>query len=404
MILRHAGIVLTSLLLTAACAGIAWTVWKRQTAPPAETGPTSERRLPVEAVEVASGLIRDVRNLSGTLEASSKFIVASKAAGRLAELLVDLGDPVERGQVVATLDDAEYVQAAAQSEAELMVREAARRQAMSALALSQRDYQRAQELQEQGIAPEAHLDEAEAALRSNEAALAVATAQVEQARALLELAKIRLGYTRIEAMWSDPTLAAVVSERHQDAGNTVQAGEPILSVVALDPLTAVVSVTERDYGRLSIGQTATLHTDATPGRTFDATIMRISPIFREASRQARIELRVRNADGVLKPGLFVRARIVLREETAERIVPLDAIVRRNGHDVIYIVNEEGDRVREVPVTIGIVEGDRAQVHGEGITGRVVTLGQQLLRDGSGVSIAEIRRGAAGSSAGSGAGR
>ncbi len=146
--------------------------------------------------------------------------------------------------MIAGLDDDEYVQAAAQAEAELAVRQAARDQAASTLELAEREHQRAQALRERGIASESQLDEIEATLKRSRAALAFADAQVKQAEASLELARIRLGYTLVRASWSGPEQTALVSERFQDPGNTVQPGDAIVSVVVLDPLVAVVSVTE----------------------------------------------------------------------------------------------------------------------------------------------------------------
>src|SRR5690606_34212721 len=96
--------------------------------------------------------------------------------------------------------------------------------------------------------------------------------------------------------------------------------------------------------------------------------------------------RVSNPEGALKPGMFVRVRVVLREEQAETIVPRAALVRRQGEDVVFVVEPEGRTVRRVPVRVGIIEDGRAQVFGDGIAGSVVTLGQQLITDGSRVLV------------------
>lgn len=392
---KHIGTFIVVIVLAAAAAGVAWTVYQRTQQEAADGGDREGGALPV-AVEVApveSGPMRDARTLSGTLQASSRFVVSSKVGGRIREMLVDLGDPVGRDQVIAQVDDAEFVQAVAQTEAELRVREATRDQAASALDLAKREHERVLQLREKGIAPESRVDETAAALASAQAALAVAESQVAQANATLELAKIRLSYATITANWSGSATSGLVSERHQDAGNTIQAGDPIVNVVVLDPLTVVVSVTERDYPQLSVGQSATLRTDALPGETFDATVVRIAPVFRESSRQARVELRVDNEDQRLKPGMFVRVTIVLRELVAESIVPVSALARRQGESVIYLVNEPaGTTVREVRVRPGVIEAGRVQVtpveEGVPIDGRVVVLGQHLLEDGATINIVE----------------
>lgn len=162
----------------------------------------------------------------------------------------------------------------------------------------------------------------------------------------------------------------------------MQANSAVVSVVTLDPLKAIVFVTERDYAGLQAGQTATITTDSAPGESFEATIERISPVFLETSRQARVELRVPNPDGRLRPGMFARVRIVVRTEEPPTVVPLEAVVTRDGTDVVFALDDGDDTVRMVPVTVTITEGGLAGLAESGFGSRVVTLGQQLLDDGT----------------------
>jgi RND family efflux transporter MFP subunit len=177
-----------------------------------------------------------------------------------------------------------------------------------------------------------------------------------------------------------------VSERFVDEGDTVAANTELFSIVELDPLNAVFFVTEKDYGSLHAGHSAKLTTDAFPGETFEGHIARVAPVFRETSRQARVELEVDNADHRLKPGMFVRAEIVLDRVEDATIVPVDALVTREGHSVLFVVEEDIGRVSMVPVKVGIREGSRVQVSGDRVGSRVVTLGQQLLDDGARITI------------------
>jgi RND family efflux transporter MFP subunit len=244
------------------------------------------------------------------------------------------------------------------------------------------------QLRERGIAAEAQLDEIAARLRAAQASLQLAEAQVARARSSLELRRIELSYTQVRAEWSERAAFGSVAERYQDPGNTVQPNTPVISVVTLDPLKAVIFVTERDYAGLRPGQTATLTTDAAPGRTFEGVVDRVAPVFRENSRQARIELSVPNPDNLLRPGMFVRVRTVLSEQNAPAIIPLTALTRRNGHDVVFVLDEGSTTARMVRVTPGITEGDRVSIVEPPLSGRVVTLGQQLLADGSPVRVVE----------------
>jgi RND family efflux transporter MFP subunit len=218
---------------------------------------------------------------------------------------------------------------------------------------------------------------------------------VTRAEAALETARIRLGYTRITADWSGGDDQRVVAERFVDEGETVAANAPLLRIVELDPLTGVIFVAEKDYGRLQPGQEVSLATDAYPGEAFGGRIARIAPVFREATRQARVELTVDNPGHRLKPGMFIRATVVLEHVADAVIVPEAALAARNDRTGLFVVSADGRSVVWREVRVGIREGSRVQVLGEGIAGRVVTLGQQLVDDGSTIIIPDGQTGAAG---------
>jgi RND family efflux transporter MFP subunit len=151
----------------------------------------------------------------------------------------------------------------------------------------------------------------------------------------------------------------------------------------------VVRITERDYPRISKGDSVTIATDAYPGEIFSGTVTRIAPVFSEQSRQARVEFEVENADNRLKPGMFVRTSLILEVKEEATIIPDGAIVRRNDENGIFLLGADRQTVSWHPVEIGIREGKRVEVtSAEGVSGEVITLGQQLLNDGSSVHIAE----------------
>ena len=172
----HLGIVILLLVLLGVVALVGWKAVLTAGDQDEESARGGAVVVAVETARVESGTIREVRVLSGTLQASARMSVSAKVGGRIEALGVDLGDVISRGQVIAQVDDDEYVQAEAQAEAELAVREALRDQSASALELAKRDFERGQALQERGIASEAELDEISSRLKTSQAALAVADA------------------------------------------------------------------------------------------------------------------------------------------------------------------------------------------------------------------------------------
>ena len=356
---------------------------KRTDAPEPATAPQA---IPVEVARIERGPMELRRSFSGALEAPAQFVVAPKVGGRIKRLIVKLADSVSRGQVVAELDNDEYVQAMAQARAELAVAKANLAEAKSALEIANRDLQRITRLRERGVASEANLDTTRANQLARQAGLEVARAGVTRAAAALETTRIRLDYTRIRADWSNGSNNRVVAERYVDEGQTVPANTPLLRIVELDPISGVIFVSEKDYGRLQPGQEVTLTTDAYPTETFGGRIARIAPVFREATRQARVEITVDNPDHRLKPGMFIRATVVLEQVADAVSVPEQALTNRSDRTGVFLINDADNSVVWREVQTGIREGNRVQILGEELSGRVVTLGQQLVDDGSTIMI------------------
>lgn len=342
--------------------------------------------VPVEAADIRKAPMERRRVFTGTLEAAATFDVAAKVGGRIERITVDLADVVTRGQLIAELDDAEYDQAVAQARADVAVADAEKTAADNALKIARRAFERVEGLHARSIAAEQELDIVRAEKLEAEAAVAVTSSRVTRARAALKAATIREEYTRVTADWSGDDDQRIVAARFADEGETVAANTPIVSIVDIDPVIVVVHATEKDYADLRTGQAVLLDTDAHPGETFEGRVSRIAPVFRVESRQARIELSVDNPDGRLKPGMFVRAHTVLERVETAMAVPQDALATRDGQTVVFVVSPDGTRVAQRAVQVGIEAEGWVQVTGDGLDGRVVTLGQQKLEDGTEVAV------------------
>ncbi len=344
------------------------------------------RPVPVEVAAVEHGPIERRRAFTGTLEARAEFVVAPKVGGRIEEIGVDLADTVSRGQLVAKLDDDEFVQTVAQVEAGWAVAKANLAEARSLLQISQRELERIDRLRQRGVASESQRDAAKADQLAKQAHVAVTKAELARAEAELEAARIRLGYSQVSANWRGGSDQRVVAERYVDEGETVSANAPLLRIVEIDPIIAVFFVTERDYALIKPEQAAALRTDAFPGETFQGRIARIAPVFRESTRQARVEVWLDNPGLRLKPGMFVRATVVLDRVAEAAIVPEQALVRRDGRDGVFVLDAGSKSVSWREVKVGIRHAGRVQAEGENLGTHVVVLGQQLLADGSMVSV------------------
>ncbi len=382
-------IVISLIVLLGVAGSLGWLIFERLDEQKVTPGPGSgaSKAVPVEVASVRRGPMELRRAFSGALAARAQFVVAPKVNGRVERLNVNLADTVTRGQIVAALDNAEYVQAVAQARADLEVAKANLAEAGSVLEIAIRELERIDKLQERGITSGSQLDIAKANQLAKKAQLEVTAALVNRAESALEIANIRLGYTKVTAGWSGGNEQRIVAERYVDEGETVSANAPLLRIIELDPITAVIFVTEQDYARLRTGQPAVLTTDAFPAKQFQGYIERIAPVFRQATRQARVELTIANKELLLKPGMFIQATVVLDQIHDTTNIPEQALTVRDEQNGVFVVNADGQSVTWRKVNVGIREGGRVQVDGEGVSGRVVTLGQQLLADGSAITIA-----------------
>ena len=338
--------------------------------------------VPVETAPIERGTITLRRTFSGELEALASFVVAPKVGGRVERVLVNISDIVTRGQVVAELDNGEYVQAVARARADLEVAKAKQIEAESAFEIAKREFERTASLRKRDIASDSEFDAARQNQLARQAQLKVAEAQVARAESSLETAKIKLGYTKVTAGWTGSDENRIVAERFVDEGQTLAANAPLMSIVEIDPIVGIFFVTEVDYAHLSTGQPVTLNTDAYPEQRFAGRIDRIAPIFQTSTRQARVEMTIDNPRHQLKPGMFIRASVALDRLPDALIVPEKSLTRRNDRSGVFVLNEDGQSVAWREVKVGIREGNRVQVEGDDLSGYVVTLGLQQLNDGS----------------------
>jgi len=362
---------------------LSWQIYEKASGSKEESG--SRRGSPAVAVEIApiqQASIKDVGRFSGSLFPQSEFIVAPKIAGRLEKILVDIGDVLTADNLVAVLDDEEYQQQVYQAVAELEVARASLEEVKITSETAKREYERTVALREKKIASESQLDLADSEYKTQQAKLQVAAAQVSQKQAALKMAKVRLSYTQIRVPTNHASEQRVVGERFVDEGSMLAPNTPIVSILNIGTLIAVINVIERDYPKFRLGLPALIDTDAFPGQTFSGKVLRIAPLLMEKAREARVEIKIPNEQMVLKPGMYVRVQIEFELHENVTLIPLAALVKRNGSQGVFVVDRQEKKARFVPVTVGIVNETRVEILKPQFTGAVITLGQHLLEDGA----------------------
>jgi RND family efflux transporter MFP subunit len=351
----------------------------------------------VQVDKVIFAPIQEIREFTGTVYPFYQYVVAPKVSGRIVEIRKRIGDPVQRGEIIARIDDAEYQQAVLESEANLKIAKASLAETAGQAELAKQELERAQSLNAKGIASPSELDAAVSSNTAQQSRLKLAMAQIEQSEASLNSAKIRLSYTVLNA-----TEPGSVGERFVDEGALLSPNSPIVTVVGYDKVIIRTTVVERDYGRISIGQTADIVVDAYPDQHFIGKVARIAPMLQQSARVAQMEVEVANNAHILKPGMFTKVSVVLSENDNAQTVPSQAVVNFEGNPGIFAVDKNEPIAHFIPVKTGIITMDRTEILSPTIDGAVVTLGQNLLTEGSRVLLPR-ERGSKGTGASGGPG-
>jgi HlyD family secretion protein len=320
----------------------------------------------VAAARAAIGAIQSTLEISGTLAPRTRVGVKPKLPGRLERVLVDIGDRVSAGQVIATIDRRELDAQVDAATAAIAVANASIESAEAALEHAVSEAARAKNLYEAGALPRQQLESAETALRAATAQRSLARANLAQAQAALR---------RAREVQKDATLTApaagVIVERNYDAG-AIPGDLPIVVVADVSQLELEAGVSELDAGRLRTGLPASVTVQAKPGESFSGRLAAIAPEVNERNRHFQVEVRVDNSKGTLLAGMYANARIVLQAVDNAVTIPREAVTTHDGRRVAFRI--EGDQLRPVVVVEGVHDGRRVQV----IAG--LAAGDQVLAD------------------------
>jgi RND family efflux transporter MFP subunit len=324
-------------------------------APPAAKGAAATVK-PVP-ITVARAEGRDVQRsveTVGSLLAWNDVQVKTEQPGTVARLLVDLGDPVQAGQVVAEYDAREFQLAVNQAEADAQAAREALGRARSQLEWAKSELERNQTLWSKQLIASRDVDSARNLHNVAAAQVAMDEAEARRREATLGIMRKRLGDTTIRAPF-----AAYVAKRHLNPGEYVKENTLVFTLVALDPLKYTGTVPERFAPELRAGQRIELTVEAYPGQSFAGEVTRISPAVEVQTRSLALEGRVPNRDGRLRPGFFTKGVVLTRRETGVAFVPAEAVVYFVGISKLFVVS--GDRVEERLIRAGVRQGAWVEV-------------------------------------------
>jgi RND family efflux transporter MFP subunit len=330
-------------------------------------------------VEVAAARRESVTQeliVVGNLIGDTTVSVVPRAAGRLEQVYVQLGDRVTRGQRIAKIEDQELQEQIRQAEAAMQVASATIRQREADLQLARTNVERSRSLYERQLLPKQTLDDNEARYQSAVAALDLARAQNSQSNARLEELRVNMTNTVITS-----PVNGFVARRAADPGAFASQNAPVVDVVDISSVRLVVNVVEKDLRMVDVGDVTDVEVDAFPGEKFMGRVARIAPVLDPATRTFPIEVEIANPTFRLKPGMYARVGITTDERPDALVVPANAVVDIAGERGVFLAQADNVAVFR-PVEIGIESDERVEIRSGVSEGdRVVTTGAAALSDG-----------------------
>ncbi len=325
----------------------------------ADSGREAEAPRPLFKVAVITAKIEShvgELTLSGRTEADDRAAAVTRADGSITELSVRRGDVVSEGDVLATISDEAREAQVAQAEAFVEQQSA--------------DLQAKTRLIERGVMAANELKQLEANLRAAEATLAMA--QAENERRLVRA-----------------PISGVVSDVRVRAGQALESGSVVASIVALDPMLAVAEVAERQLGEIRVGRNAVVR--IVTGESKTGTVRFVSPTASEGTRTYRVEVELSNTDRAISDGVTAEVEFPLAAVDAVRVPRSALTFYAVGELSIRIVADNG-AVASVPVAIVDDGRDEVWVAGPQDGARVIVQGQDFVKDGQNVEAIDIGTG------------
>lgn len=369
--------------------------------------------VPVQVDTVKRGNVGTRAGVTGKLAPSEEVAITPKVSGKISQVHVKLGQKVQAGAVLFTLDQTDLNNAVRQAQAAYELSVASLRQSTTSTGQSlqqaqndlvqadqslkdaQRDYERISQLFNQGAVSAQQLEQAKATLVTEQtsydnAKQALATAQqktgvavteasVEQARVALEHARQQVSNAVITA-----PISGTISLVHGSAGEMASPQSAVVTIVNTDPLIAKANLSEMDVATVKKGDVVTITLTAL-AKDLKGTVTAISPVMNQDLRAYPVEISLANPDAVLKADMVVNIQFGLQQSANALVVSRKAVFEENGKQYVYKLDDK--TAKKVEVETGAQTSDAIEiVKGLQEGDRIVIRGQTLLKDGATVQI------------------
>lgn len=306
----------------------------------------------VVALELVPSLIRDRINLPGIVEPWVKLKMMAEVSGKIVQKVVTEGDMVQKGDVIARIDQRDY--------------QNGYNSARASFNAARASLKRLKGLYKDQLATRSQLDDAQA--------------NMENMRAAMDNAALSLERCTIAA-----PISGMVNNLMFEKGQYMNVGDPVAEILQMDQVKVQVGIPESDVDAVRKLEDFQIKIDALEGKTYSAKKHFLSRTADDDARLYRLELALDNPDGEILPDMFVRIDIIKREVKASLSVPLYSVITRNNEQYVYIVNDTNAHVKKVE--LGLLEGWRIQIKSGLKPGqKVIVVGHRSVNDGDPVNV------------------
>lgn len=339
------------IVISVAVGFIYWRSMQQQAAAPQGFPPSV-----IAATEVSQESWQPSLQSVGSLAATNGISVSTEVNGIVSEIVFTSGQPVEKGQVLIRLDDS--------------VDEAALEALRAESKLTQVQFNRARDLLKDRVISKSEYDVAEASFDA-------ARARVKQQEAVIKRKVIRAPFAGLSGI------------REVSLGQYIEAGMPIVSLQALNPIFVDYTLPERYLTRVQPGQTVKVQMDAIPDRIFTGEVSAVNSGIDTGTRTLKVRATLDNSDNLLRPGMFAEVETITGDAEPVLTLPRTAISFNTYGNFVFVINqnEQGmQMVKRTPVDTGEVREGRVAIKNLQAGTQVVRTGLIKLRDGMPVKI------------------
>lgn len=390
-----------------------------------ETSTLSEQNdeikpIAVSVTEVSKTTIESFINLTGKTAPIKDISVLPKIPGKVLNVYFEVGQQVEKGDVLFSLEDSDIRLQLRQAEAGLTAAQAGLNRAKGGMMEQQliqlesamiaaetnyidakSNYDRTQQLFDAGAVSKQMLEVAESRLalandqyeaaksvfeitqtKINPENIAAAEAQLSQAQAAYDMARSQLDNTLVRS-----PIKGIVASKTVKAGEFASTAMPAMTIVDLSFLEVSVNVTEDVVNKIHVNDKAEVSIKAVGTDMFEGKIISVSPSTDQRTQTYPVKVRIQNDSGIIKGGMFCDIKLITAREEDTIVVPLSCLLNEDGKNVVYVVNNGIANKRYI--TTGLSNDTFMQVNDGLEEGDIVIIkGQDFIKDGSKVTITQ----------------